>query len=90
MTKEYGEDLYTSGLRALTLRSIDVVWTDHLKNLERARESVTLRSYGQREPLAEYKKEATKLFQNFTQRVESIVSEKHSVIAEFVKNKNKQ
>ena len=47
---------------SVMLRSIDMLWMDHLDQMEHLRDSVRLRAYGQREPLVEYKNEGTKLF----------------------------
>lgn len=48
--------------RAVMLRSIDMLWMDHLDQMEHLRDSVRLRAYGQREPLVEYKNEGSRLF----------------------------
>lgn len=48
--------------RAVILRAIDVLWVEHLKNLEDLRESIGLQAYGQREPLVEYKQQAYRIF----------------------------
>ena len=52
-------------LRTTVLRAIDVAWMEHLELMDYARSSAGLRSYGQREPLAEYKKEGNRLFSGF-------------------------
>jgi preprotein translocase subunit SecA len=44
------------------LSTIDVLWTEHLSDLERADDAVGLRGYGQLDPLLEFKKEAHKLY----------------------------
>jgi preprotein translocase subunit SecA len=41
--------------------------------MEHMRQSVGLRSYGQREPLVEYKKEATRLFREMESRLKEQV-----------------
>ena len=51
------------------IRNIDRRWQDHLENLEALREAVYLRSYGQRNPLLEYKLEG---FQIFDQLIDEI------------------
>ncbi|MCX7848215.1 MAG: preprotein translocase subunit SecA [bacterium] len=48
--------------RFVFLTTIDKYWKDHLYEMDSLRESVYLRSYGQRDPLLEYKKEAHTLF----------------------------
>ena len=53
---------FIPALRALLLRTIDLLWMDHLEVMEYTRSSVRLRAYGQRDPLIEYKNEAARLF----------------------------
>jgi len=48
--------------KRILLQSIDVNWKSHIQYLEQLRQVVGLRSYGQRDPLIEYKKEAFDLF----------------------------
>lgn len=49
-------------VRRLALQMIDILWVEHLEVMQYARSSVTLRAYGQRDPLIEYRKEGTRLF----------------------------
>lgn len=55
--------------RLVFLRSIDLLWVEHLKTMEALRESIGLRGYGQREPIVEYKREAYELFQRLQERI---------------------
>ena len=48
--------------RQVSLRVIDSLWMEHINQMSQLRESVSLRSYGQRDPLMEYKQEAFQLF----------------------------
>ena len=48
--------------RYIMLTNIDSLYQDHLYAMDALRQSVHLRSYGQRDPLVEYKQEAYKLF----------------------------
>lgn len=48
--------------KAVLLRTIDQFWTDHIETMQHLQQSVQLRAYGQRDPLAEYKIEGQKLF----------------------------
>lgn len=52
-------------IRAAILQGIDVAWMEHLELMDYARSSAGLRSYGQREPLMEYRREGARLFQGF-------------------------
>ena len=51
------------------MQSIDLNWKSHIKYLEQLRQVVGLRSYGQRDPLVEYKKEAFDLFSNLLDKL---------------------
>jgi len=52
------------------LRANDNLWVDHLETMRYLRRSIGLRSYGQRDPLVEYKKEAYGIFNQLVQSVE--------------------
>ncbi|MEI8024809.1 MAG: preprotein translocase subunit SecA [Pseudomonadota bacterium] len=52
------------------LQVIDHAWKNHLLAMDALKDSVSLRGYGQRDPLQEYKKEAFTLFQGLVQRIE--------------------
>jgi preprotein translocase subunit SecA len=57
-----GEDVFYRGVRRLLLQTVDMLWVDQLETMDYLRSSVGLRSYGQRDPLVEYKKEGIRLF----------------------------
>ena len=44
---------------------LDMLWMTNLEDLEALQESVGLRAYGQRDPLVEYRQEASRLFKAF-------------------------
>ena len=44
-------------------------WKSHIQYLEQLRQVIGLRSYGQRDPLIEYKKEAFELFENLLNKL---------------------
>jgi preprotein translocase subunit SecA len=48
--------------RYFILQQIDALWREHLQAMEALRESVGLRSYGQKDPLIEYKQEGYEMF----------------------------
>jgi preprotein translocase subunit SecA len=58
--------------RTLVLRSIDLLWVDHLEQMGHLREGIGLQGYGQRDPLVEYKKEG---YRRFTQLIDTIQKE---------------
>ena len=51
--------------KRIFLQLIDQNWKMHIQYLEQLRQVIGLRSYGQRDPLIEYKKEAFNLFEEF-------------------------
>ncbi len=55
--------------RRIFLQSIDLNWKSHIQYLEQLRQVIGLRSYGQRDPLIEYKKEAFNLFENLLEKL---------------------
>jgi len=62
--KLIGEDQSKEIEKRIFLQSIDMNWKLHIQYLEQLRQVIGLRSYGQRDPLIEYKKEAFILFEN--------------------------
>ena len=55
--------------KRIFLQSIDINWKSHIQYLEQLRQVIGLRSYGQRDPLIEYKKEAFSLFSNLLDKL---------------------
>ncbi len=55
--------------KRILLQSIDFNWKSHIQYLEQLRQVIGLRSYGQRDPLIEYKKEAFDLFSNLLNKL---------------------
>jgi preprotein translocase subunit SecA len=55
--------------KRIFLQSIDLNWKSHIQYLEQLRQVIGLRSYGQRDPLVEYKKEAFDLFENLLNKL---------------------
>ena len=53
------------------LQVVDARWKDHLYALDRLKEGIGLRGYGQRNPLVEYKRESFDMFQALTDRCQS-------------------
>ena len=61
-TKIVGDEKSKEIEKRILLQSIDLNWKSHIQYLEQLRQVIGLRSYGQRDPLIEYKKEAFDLF----------------------------
>ena len=57
-----GAENYHPFERAVLLQNIDMHWREHLAALDYLRQGIHLRSYGQKQPKQEYKREAFELF----------------------------
>ena len=66
-----GEEQSTEIEKRILLQSIDTNWKLHIQYLEQLRQVIGLRSYGQRDPLVEYKKEAFVLFENLLIKIKN-------------------
>jgi preprotein translocase subunit SecA len=55
--------------KKIFLQIIDFSWRSHLQYLEQLRQVVGLRSYGQKDPLSEFKKEAFVLFEELLEKI---------------------
>ena len=67
--KLLGENQSKEIEKRIFLQSIDINWKSHIQYLEQLRQVIGLRSYGQRDPLIEYKKEAFSLFENLLDKL---------------------
>ncbi len=67
--EQLGPELMRRVERLVFLQVIDRQWRDHLYELDRLKEGIGLRAYGQKNPLLEYKSEA---FDMFMTMIESI------------------
>ena len=65
--KEQAEEIE----KRIFLQSIDLNWKSHIQYLEQLRQVIGLRSYGQRDPLIEYKKETFLLFENLLNKLKT-------------------
>ncbi len=67
--KILGQDHAKEIEKRIFLQCIDLNWKSHIQYLEQLRQVIGLRSYGQRDPLIEYKKEAFDLFSNLLEKL---------------------
>ena len=66
-----GENRVQEIEKRIFLQTIDLNWKLHIQYLEQLRQVIGLRSYGQRDPLIEYKKEAFTLFKNLLEKLKT-------------------
>jgi len=78
--------------KRVIIQTLDMNWRSHLQYLEQLRQVIGLRSYGQRDPLIEYKKEAFSLFGNLLQKIkfDIITILNNLVVVEKTKNSTEQ
>ncbi|HEX8390464.1 MAG TPA: preprotein translocase subunit SecA [Candidatus Saccharimonadales bacterium] len=62
--KEMTLDLMRGVEREIYLQVLDLLWMQHLENMQHLREGIHWRSVGQRDPLVEYRAESQKLFES--------------------------
>jgi len=73
--KEVGEENMRQIEKLVSLRTLDMLWMNHLEEMEHLRDSVRLRAYGQQDPLVEYKNEGHKMFQGLLSMIESSIAQ---------------
>ncbi len=62
---------FSSLLRHLFLQVIDMFWLEHLETMDYLRRSVSLRAYGQRDPLIEYRREGLMRFRALEESIKT-------------------
>jgi len=67
--KEEGID-FTEIERMVLLRNIDTKWIDHIDSMDQLRKGISLRGYGQVDPVVEYKKEGFEMFEDLTASIQ--------------------
>lgn len=68
--KQVGEGVMRQVEKYAYLGSIDHLWIDHIDRIDDLREAASLRAYGQRDPLSEFKNEAYELFEGLIDRID--------------------
>lgn len=64
-----GREVARSLERAAILSTIDTKWMEHLRELDTIKEGIGLRSFAQKDPLLEYKREAFEMFKNLIDEI---------------------
>ncbi len=66
---EQGVD-FTEIERMVLLRNIDTKWIDHIDSMDQLRKGISLRGYGNVDPVVEYKKEGFEMFEDLTASIQ--------------------
>ena len=61
--EEVGTDVMRSLERYILLKVVDAKWMDHIDNMDRLKQGINLRAYGQRDPVIEYKEEGYEMYE---------------------------
>ncbi|MBQ8284017.1 MAG: preprotein translocase subunit SecA [Clostridia bacterium] len=67
--KEMGVDFYSVERRVL-LMTVDRNWIDHIDAMDQLRKGISLRAYGQVDPIISYKKEGFDMFDEMVERIQ--------------------
>lgn len=86
---EFTEEAIRAAERQIMLHMIDSKWIEHLHSMDRLKEGIHLRGYGQKDPLIEYKREGFDMFEALleTIRKDTVVLLYH---AQIVRAENPQ
>ncbi|MGP1507782.1 MAG: preprotein translocase subunit SecA [Sphaerochaeta sp.] len=79
-----GPEVFSMFIRQIYLRQIDTRWQNHLEELEDLRDSVSLRTYAQKNPLVEYKLEGYDIFDRMIDQIKTSVAK--TVVRVQIKN----
>jgi preprotein translocase subunit SecA len=75
VVEEIPTEAYEANMRRLLLQTIDTFWLEHLETMDYLRRSVSLRAYGQRDPLIEYRREGLIRFRVLEESIRTQLAE---------------
>ena len=70
----FGADGMRELEKVVMLKVVDSKWIEHLDHMDMLREGITLRAYGQRDPLIEYKIEAFDMFERMIANIQEEIA----------------
>jgi preprotein translocase subunit SecA len=74
----FDQDQVKYTFREVLLATFDQSWKDHLLAMDHLKEGINLRSYGQKDPLVEYKREAFTIYEGMKYAIKEAVIERIS------------
>ncbi len=72
--KSFGEEKYNEFFKAMMLRVVDTFWVQHIDQMSELRQSISLRSYAQQNPLREYQEVGYTMFEEMIVSIENDVT----------------
>ncbi|MBT7349556.1 preprotein translocase subunit SecA [candidate division WWE3 bacterium] len=79
--KHFGEKDWLKIVAGLSLPVIDLIWMEHLVDMDHVREGIGLRGYAQRDPIVEYKREGHERFELLVRKIYQNVSDRLSKVS---------
>jgi len=76
-----GDKIWLNIVAQLSLPVIDMLWMEHLVDMDQLREGIGLRGYAQRDPMVEYKREGHERFESLVFTIYRAIAERLSKIA---------
>ena len=67
--KKYGSPIMRELERICLLRNVDTKWMDHIDAMDQLKQGITLRGYGQHDPVVEYRIEGFEMFDAMVDRI---------------------
>ncbi|HRV32034.1 MAG TPA: preprotein translocase subunit SecA [Candidatus Paceibacterota bacterium] len=71
--EKFGVDQFINIVKQIALSAIDSLWMIHLEKMDQLRDSVTLQSYAQKDPLVEYKRLSFESYQELLNRFNNYI-----------------
>lgn len=89
--KKLGKSQWLQVFAQIALPVVDVMWMDHLVDMDQLKEGIGLRGYAQKDPMVEYKKEGHARFEILIQKIYSSITDRiQHLEIERAKNINAQ
>lgn len=73
-----GQENWLRFAAQISLPVIDLLWQEHLSDMDHLRESIGLRGYAQRDPIVEYKRESHERFSLLVDKMYNLIAERLS------------
>ena len=67
--ESFGSELMREIERVMLLRTVDEHWMEHIDNMDGLRDGISLRAYGQHDPVVEYRNEGYDMFNSMPESI---------------------
>jgi len=80
--KDFGEAQWLFIVKDLSLPVIDILWMEHLVDMDQVRDGIGLRGYAQRDPMVEYKREGHERFEVLVRKIYTSIVDRISNVTD--------